>query len=194
MRAAARGLSEQSVMACGCICSARAAWRVNWPIAAYLREDERGSIVEISTWLKLCLLCHTHVYFVANAKEEVNRKRYNHVAPKPVVTIDRNFSIPVVVICDTPSFLISTKAPNTIVKPVYCSSSSSPCLSEMGMKTTCRAQHCQTAVSRLTCAELILKDSPLTRRAWRQQHQWRQVQRTPCPRDRHRLKQNRLRC
>lgn len=106
MRVAARGLSEQSVMACGCICSARAARRLNWRISAYVREDERGSIVEISAWLKLCLLCHTHVYFVANAKEEVNRKGYNHVAPKPNVTNDRNFSIPVVVICDTPIFNI----------------------------------------------------------------------------------------
>ena len=96
-------------------------------LVALVRACERTDMARLLVVLKKYSWCHTHVYSSANAKAE--QKGTNHLAGIDITVLPELDSG----ICDTPSFLISTKAPNTIVNPVCCSNLS-PFLSEMYTK------------------------------------------------------------
>ena len=117
----------------------------------HMQEHERGSMIEgmVSLSRIVVIVSHTCLCCRERKKKKKKKKKKQKETNKvqsfrseTKISLDQNASGPgVVVICDAPIFLISTKAPNTIVNPEYCSSSLSRFRSEMCRKTPCRVQH-----------------------------------------------------
>jgi hypothetical protein len=111
MQVAVHGLSTilrcLDEVACGWRSASRGASAIAW-------KDKCERLAAVQTFS----LCHTHGLSLSQSARS-KKKRNGTIIPLEEISPDRTMGPGV---CDAPDFLISTKAPNTIVNPVYCDS------------------------------------------------------------------------